>query len=146
MKKLIIFIFLVILLCCTNLTLIKNFNLAEIFPEAQVEVFINNEISFTENNYVNNGNGKIVFISINELHSFLNNNEVMGYTLKIKNLTLNEVFKRLQIKNVECVQGAYYGVSGLFTKKINYDKNYNFECAELNGEIHIGTPILLGSY
>ena len=149
MKKLIVFIFLIILLCLTNLTYLSEFKFKSIFPDASVEAFVDeiNDKELKNYNYILNGTGKIVFIKIEHLKDFLKNNKVLGYTIKVNNMHLNDVFKKLEIKKVKKMQNAYYGVSGKFSKSLKVgNDSYNFECVKVNNEIHIGTPSLLGSY
>lgn len=149
MKKLIVFIFLIILLCLTNLNYISDFKFKNIFPKSSVELFVEcvNDNELKNCNYIKNGTGKIVFINIDKLDEFLKNNEVLGFTIKVKHMQLNDVFKRLEIKRVKKIQNSYYGVSAKFSKHLKVgNESYNFECVYVNDEIHIGTPILLGSY
>ena len=122
--------------------------LQKIFPKSQVEVYLAKSDGLNINHLtVSNGMGEIVFIDIDDLHIYLGNKNLLGFTIKVRNSNLNDVFKRLEIKKVKNIQGAYYGCSGLFSQQLNLScKNYNFECVKLNEEIHIGTPILLGSY
>ena len=94
MKRLIVFIFLIVLFCCINLPYINRLKLSEIFPNAQIEVYIDQKTETNGLNYINNGEGKIVFLNINQLDNFLKHNKAFGYTLRIKDETLNNVFKK----------------------------------------------------
>ena len=149
MKRLIVFIFIVVLLCLTNLPCFKEFKLDSFFPESNVEVYLGEYVDMGDKklSYIKNGDGMILFMKIEELELFLKENNVLGYTIYINHTSVNTVFELLNVKNVDYKNNSFYGESNLFSKSLNVDgMKYNFQCVKKEESILLGTPILLGSY
>jgi len=157
MKKILLFIFIVILLCCVNLTAVQNLTLDKIFPNAMVEVFLQQKGNLIDHKTIANGQGEIVYCDIQDLDYILNQNlKVTGYTLKIHSCEI-DILNLLNVNDVQQQNFGIYGFSemlenyakkfNLLTKKVKINqKMVNFQYINKNDYILIGFPILLGSY
>ena len=154
MKRLIVFILIVILLCLTNLSLTKDLNLANIFPKSQVEVFTD---SLSGLNYkkVKNGLGEIIFCDVEELNNILKRTDKMvGFTLKIENEEVKSVLKKINAQNTYYKNYGFYGwskiLNEIFKIKNNkvqmFDGVVNFQALQKENDVILGFPIILGSY
>lgn len=151
MKRLIVFIFIVILLCLTNLTITKDLTFDKIFANSKVEIFFDRKTDL-EYQKIQNGVGEIVFCEANQLSDILkNDNKVSGFTIKIKNENVDEVLKKLNVKNVYDKNFGIYGWSNLLGEVVNlkldmFGSYVNFQCVNNEDGIILGCPIILGSY
>ena len=154
MKRLIVFILIVILLCLTNLSLTKDLNLVNIFPKSQVEVFTD---SLSGLNYkkVQNGLGEIIFCYVEELNNILKQTDKMvGFTLKIENEEVKSVLKKINAQNTYYKNYGFYGwskiLNEIFKIKNNkvqmFDGVVNFQALQRENDVILGFPIILGSY
>lgn len=154
MKRLIVFILIVILLCLTNLSLTKDLNLVNIFPKSQVEVFTD---SLSGLNYkkVQNGLGEIIFCDVEELNNILKQTDKMvGFTLKIENEEVKSVLKKINAQNTYYKNYGFYGwskiLNEIFKIKNNkvqmFDGVVNFQALQRENDVILGFPIILGSY
>ena len=98
MKKIIVFILIVFLLCGINMSSIKNFDLSTLFAGASIEVYLNSNEMVDEFDTVGNGAGVIIFASVDSLRYILNKYNVSGFTLKTKKTT-GEVLTLISAKD-----------------------------------------------
>ena len=154
MKRLIVFIFLVILLCGINLAFVEDLTLDKIFPQSQVEIFTNSKTSLKINK-IDNGMGEILFCNIENLDYILNQlDNVVGLSIKIYNKNKANVLRALKVKNLYNQNFGSCGWSGTLERiKVVKFKNVhlldgmaNFQCVEKDDHVVIGMPIILGSY
>jgi len=147
MKKFFVFILIALLLCGINFASSKKLSLNSIFPDGDVEVYFSQNIEMSEFYTQRNGNGTILFCSSDKLLYILNNYSVSGYTIKIKNLSVCDVLKKIS-PNYYFSNGC--GVYGYFSYFNDYvlvnDRAVNFHVKESDGCVLLGCPILLGSY
>ena len=143
MKKITVFILIILLLCGFKLSVVPNLTIDKIFPNASVEVYIPKKVDAGVYKSISNGDGMILFSHINQLKYILNTFNVSGYTLKI-NMTINGLIKNLNPNFYTHKDGGVLGYkSGLFDKSINGN---NFQCAKSDGCLLLGVPMLLGGY
>lgn len=154
MKRLIVFILIVLLLCFTNLAITKDFNIDKIFPNSKVEVFFDKKTDLNLEK-TPNGVGEIVFCNMNELYKILKLNKyISGITIKIKNENMDSVLKKINVRNIYNNNFGVYGWSRVFDGMLNiktnalqlFDSYVNFQCVDNGKEIILGYPIILGSY
>mgnify|MGYP004645264295 FL=1 len=154
MKRLIVFILIVILLCLTNLSLTKDLNLANIFPKSQVEVFTD-YLSGLNYKKMQNGLGEIIFCDVEELNNILKQTDKMvGFTLKIENEEVKSVLKKINAQNTYYKNYGFYGwskiLNEIFKIKNNkvqmFDGVVNFQALQKENDVILGFPIILGSY
>ncbi len=147
MRKLIIFILISLFLCLAGVCAKKDIgSLKDLFPNAQIEVYTKNVTRFDEN-YITNGDGYIIYSTINNFCSVFEKHDVTGYTIKINNTSPIQICKKLKASCVVYDGGYMYGYSCFFPGEIILkDIKVNFQCAFWEDKILIGTPILLGSY
>ena len=154
MKRLIVFILIVLLLCFTNLSLTKDFNIDKIFPNSIVEIFFDEKSDFNLEK-TSNGVGEIVFCDINKLSSILKlNHNISGVTFRIKNENVENILKKINVRNTYNKNFGIYGWSNVLDSmlivKTNslklFDSYVNFQCVDNGDEIILGCPIILGSY
>lgn len=148
MKKLFVFILIVLLLCGINLLPISNLTLDKIFPSASVEVYLADNEYNGELLTHKNGDGQIIFCDVENLLYILNNYVVNGYTLRICASDMNSVLQKFMPNYYFESSNYVYGYKqGIFNKCINVnDEKVNFQCVKSNNDVLIGFPILLGSY
>ena len=124
----------------------QKLTISDIFSNEDYEVFVEGE---AVSGYVsiNNGSGSIIYCSAEDIKYISSQRKIVGFTIKIKNLSLNDIFEKIKVQNVRLIDGYYYGKSPLFCECIDVDNwNVNFQCAKNDGYVLLGCPILLGSY
>lgn len=156
MKKLLVFLFIIALLCCANLTYVQNLTLKNIFPNASVEVYTSTKSCIENLQKIDNGLGEIIFCNINNLdYIFDNEKYISGLTIKVEgdNLTDRELLESLHCFNFFEANFGIYGwsnvVDRIFDNKFGVvveDINCNFQIFKTKNEIFVGIPILLGGY
>ena len=156
MKKLLVFLLIVLLLCGINLNFTKELKLSNIFPVASVEVFTSSKTFVNKFEKIDNGVGEVIFCEMNELDYILDNIDcVSGLTLKIdlKNNSKNKILKSLDIVDFNETNFGIYGFSNIVKKVSNNkfklkieEKVCNFQYFESKSCIFVGIPLLLGSY
>ena len=146
MKKLIVFIFIVAIIACLNLSIIKMLTLTEIFGNAPVEVFVQ---EFADEKFasIKNGNYKIVFCTLGDLDYILNSGKVFGFTIKVTNFCKEQILNKIGASVTKVNSFGVYGSSYLLAKTYNlWCNGNNFQVAQVANSIHIGCPVLLGGY
>ena len=147
MKKLIVFILIVIVLCAINLNALKDLTLSTIFPSAVCEVYLSSCEYEGGIKSCKNGEGQIVFCDVKELDYILENYSAAGYTLKINGESVCAVVDKLsplyKFNFGECSYG--YCVKNLDSVVVD-GKSVNFQIAEIDNFVLLGFPILLGCY
>ena len=145
MKKLIVFIFIILIMCLTKFSFTKNLSLADIFGGANIEVYAQEEILNMKN--VKNGDGYIVYCNVYDLDYIYNNYKINGFTVNVKNVSINKILDLLGACKIEKNDYGFYGVSDVLMWSYNLkcgDKN--LQIIESDGGVMVGCPILLGSY
>lgn len=149
MKRIIVFILIIFLLCGINIFSTNNFNLSILFAGASVEVYLNSDKIVDEFDAIGNGTGVIVFTNIDSLHYILNKYSVSGFTLKIKKTT-EEVLTLISAENIFFNEFGVYGYcdyAKCWVDSINFNNSLcNFQIFATNNCVLLGFPILLGSY
>ena len=146
MKRLFVFILIVLLLCGINLSCTQNLNLERIFGGAEVEVYLSERSPICEFETINNGEGQVVFAKIENLSYILSSYKCSGFTI-ITDLSLCKVIEEISPNYYfENKNGIYGYLNGIKESVIVKDKKVNFQCAESGGFTKIGFPILLGGY
>lgn len=144
MKKIIVFILISLLICGTKLTCVQNFTLSELFPNAQIEVYLPQKIENCGFYTINNGEGCIIFAKMDDLQYILSKYNVGGYTLKLYGLNFREVVEKINPNYFYNFDKYIYGhKTNLFDKDV---EGINFQCAQQSNCVLLGVPILLGSY
>lgn len=156
MKKLLVFLFIIVLLCCANLTYMQNLTLENIFPNASVEVYTSTKSQIDSLQKIDNGIGEIIFCNINQLNYIFDNEKyISGLTIKIDvdNADDVDLIKSLHCSNFFEDNFGLYGWSAVVDKLFNNkfevlvgDVNCNFQMFKTKNEIFVGVPILLGAY
>lgn len=147
MKKIIVFLLLVLLLCGVSIGYTKGLSFKDIFEGCEMEVYlpvgVNVECSFIEN-----GEGIIAFCSIDYFKYLKDTYLVNGFTIKIKDKEIDDVVGLLNPNYVIRCDNFIYGYTNS-TKcdvKMVQDKIVNFQCVKVENDVCVGFPILLGSY
>ena len=146
MKKLVVFVFFTILFCSLGMSFTQKLTISDIFSNEDYEVFVEGDVvsGYTS---IKNGSGSIIYCSAVDLDYINKQTKIVGFTVKIKNLSLYDVLKKLKAFNVKMIDGYYYGKSSLFYKSVLVkDWSVNFQCIKNEEYILLGCPILLGSY
>ena len=147
MKRLFVFVLIILLLCGINLGVTNNFTISKIFNGCSVEVYLKSHVENCEFLSVKNGEGSIIFCEVNDLIYILNNPDVCGYTIKINNKNYHEVLNCLNVSYMFASFGCVYGKSNLFNFCTSVNDNVvNFQCVKNDDFVLLGSPILLGSY
>ena len=156
MKRLLVFLFIVLLLCITNLTCVQDLTLSNIFPTASVEIYTSSKTNIEQLSKIENGLGEIIFCNVNELDYILKDfDNISGFTLKFdtQNKTKQQILEQLNLQRFTSngfgILGYSSTIGSLFNNKfcVNIDKNKcNFQLFETKNSIFLGVPILLGSY
>ena len=148
MKKLIVFIFLIAIICGINLSITQNLSIDKLFKTGEVEIYLPEKSGLYNVNKIDNGNGEIIFCNIQQFEELKNKlSNISGYTIKLQNTSFNDVVDILKPMYVDSFNNSYYGyVNNLSKSVVTQDKNYNFQCVEKQNKVLIGVPILLGSY
>lgn len=156
MKRLLVFLLLVLLLCCVNLSCTQDLTLSKIFPNASVEIFTSTKTNLTEFYKLDNGFGEIIFGEVEDFEYIFNNvNNISGFTLKIniESFSKTKIFKALNVINYNennfNILGFSNTVKKIFKNKfsLKIDKNEcNFQYFEAKSHIFLGIPLILGSY
>lgn len=146
MKRLIVFILISLFLCIVNMKFSKNVTIRDIFPEAEIDVFLNN-VPEGNYKYVINGSGCIIRCNLNEFYDIQKVHKIAGYTIKVDGYSFEKVSRNLAIQDCFFKGGYMYGYSYILESAIYTDGHkVNVQCAICDGKMLIGTPILLGSY
>lgn len=154
MKRLIVFILIIILLCGINFSITKDLNLDKIFPNAQVELFTDSKTGINVQK-IDNGQGEIIFCTTNELSYILSQvSSAVGFTIKIQNASMVSVLKSFGINFSFVENYGVYGWSNYIYNNFNIKNKsiemlsgrVNFQAVEENGAVLLGIPIILGSY
>ena len=147
MKKLIVFVLIILLLCGVNLSVTKSLNLESIFSGASVEVYLSEKICDEKLQTIDNGTGQIVFAKIDDLNYIFNNYSPLGFTL-FYNGDVNDALNKLNPQYVFKTNLSAYGFSSVNVKPISVaGKKVNFQYVVSDaGCVMLGFPILLGSY
>ncbi len=151
MKRLIVFILLVLLLCGANFAISKDFTIDKIFPNARVEVYTSSKTDITFNK-IDNGCGEIIFCNCENLNEIIKNfKNISGFTLKISKTSIDEVLEKLDVKNTYNKNFGVYGCSNIIKKYFNKQIDMlcgvvNFQCVAKGDDVIVGVPILLGGY
>ena len=150
MKKLIVFIVVVILVCLLNMPFINNLSLDKIFNGARVEVYLADTHCVTGGyELIKNGSGAIVFCEIIDLDYIFFNYDVCGFTVKIENKKANmdDIIKIFDAKIINQNQFGLYGYSEALNNRYGLlcDEN-NFQLYQDEKYVLLGFPILLGGY
>ena len=144
MKRLAVFLIIVILLCGVKFAFVQNLSLGKIFAGASVEVYLRNNEGLS--GAINNGDGQILVCDVEKLEYILNEYDFVGFTLKISN-ELSDVLCKLNPSYIKPVGSSVYGYkSGLMSSVFVYETNINFQCLQMGEYVLLGTPLLLGSY
>lgn len=153
MKRLIVFILLVALLCCINMSFVSNLTLDNLFSGCCVEIYTSSK---TDNDLkkIDNGSGEIIYCDVDALKYFKESEKISGITLKIHNTNIEEILKKLNVKDTYNKNFGLYGwsqiiktISNFQFNNINLDGNWvNFQCVQKANYVLLGIPILLGSY
>lgn len=148
MKRLIVFIFLVVLFCVINIGAMQNLSLKDIFPNANCEVYFAKKTDLMSYEKLSNGEGEILFCNINDLNYIKQNKNICGYTIKIENQNIKDVLNKLCPSYSFVFDEYVYGYKiGAITCNVELNgKKVNFQCAQKENCVLIGFPILLGSY
>lgn len=147
MKRLIVFVLIVLVLCGINLSFTSSLTLNKLFSGAVVEVYLQNQDYVGECKTVKNGDGLIVITNVNELNYILKNYKTNGFTLKINNLSLNKTLAKLNPNYYKTKNNYTYGYLSYGALGVCVGQDVvNFQCCEVGGEVLVGFPILLGSY
>lgn len=154
MKRLVVFILIVILLCGINFSITRDLNLDKIFPKAQVELFTDSKTDIVAKK-IDNGQGEIIFCTTNELSYILANiSSAVGFTIKIQNTSLGDVLKNFGVNFSFAENFGVYGWSNYIYNNFTIKNNsvemmsgrVNFQAVEKGGGVLLGVPIILGSY
>lgn len=156
MKKLLVFLFIILLLCCTNLMYVQNLTLENIFPNASVEVYTSTKSKIESLQKIDNGIGEIIFCDINQIsYIFDNEKNISGLTIKINIDDVGDIdlIKSLHCPNFFEANFGTYGWSAVVEKIFNNkfgvlvgNMDCNFQIFKTKNEIFVGIPILLGGY
>ena len=143
MKRIAVFILIVLLLCGFKVSVVSNLTIDKIFPNASVEVYIPQKVDVGVYKSISNGDGLILFANSDQLDYILKTYNVGGYTIKT-DISINVLLKNLNPNFYAIKDGVIFGYkSGIFNKTVNGN---NFQCVERDGCLLIGVPLLLGSY
>lgn len=152
MKRLIVFIFMVALLCCVNFGFTQGLTLEKIFPHSSVEVYTDTKTDL-QLNKIDNGAGEIIFCNIDDLNYILKTTQAVGFCIKVYKQNAEQVLKLLQPQNVLNQNYGYFGWSNVLqninikSKSVAMQQGkVNFQCVQNGEQLLIGVPIILGSY
>ena len=146
MKKLVVFIILTIMFCLLGSNITQKLTIENIFSNSDAEVYIEGE---TTTGYlsIKNGTGSIIYCKANDIPYISSKSNVLGFTIKIENMCLKDIFRKIDVFDVKKLDGYYYGKSSLLKKQVTLkDASVNFQCATNDDYVLLGCPILLGSY
>lgn len=146
MKRFIVFLFIALLLCGINLHYVDKLSFKDIFSGCNAEVYLPSVID-VDYESVNNGDGLIIFCKFEDVFKIKNTYKINGYTIKLIGESIEKIILQLKpnfiIKKEKFVYGYLNCVEGCVG---NGKGDLNFQCARVGNEIHIGFPLLLGSY
>ncbi len=146
MKKLLVFILLVILFCGINLNFTKKIDLKSIFAGASVEVYLNSGEFTDEFESIKNGDGQILNCVVDDLDNVLASYSVSGYTLKIEGMDVIDVLNMAKLEYFKDGEYYYGFCEGMAKPIITHNEFVNFQCVQNGCNVLLGFPILLGSY
>lgn len=146
MKKLLVFILLIILFCGINLNFTKELDLKSIFGDASAEVYLNDDVFISEYETIKNGSGKILRCGVEDVEAVLKCYNASGFTIKVKNIDLDNILKSCKLSHFKSGEYVYGYCDGLFAPLRINDEYVNFQCVQKGGDVLFGSPILLGSY
>lgn len=156
MKRLLVFLFIVLLLCGINILPLKELTLQNIFPSASVEVFTSKQTNNEGLTKIDNGMGEIIFCNVGELDYILNSfDSVSGFTLKFSKdtMSVNNLLNVLKVQSYSCKNFGIYGLSKVLNCvnngkfKVRIEQTLcNFQIFEKENQIILGIPLILGSY
>ena len=145
MKKIIVFIFVLLIICLLKVSFVSELKLTDIFSDVDVEAFITND-ELPNFDYIKNGEGIVVFCKLGDLEYINNNYLLNGFTIKLKDNDKSIMEKLGAIIHVQNDFG-FYGFSSVIARDYNFKyKNNNFQMVYSNGTTLIGCPLLLGGY
>lgn len=145
MKKLAVFILLLLLLCGMDCFFKKDWNINSFFLNSDVEIYLSDIKNLAGENYIKNGDGAILFCKYEEMEKYLSLNNVVGLTIKICDVQEKDVLQNLNPTKVYMSMGYTYG----YTSKVNgfeVVNGNNFQVVSKGNFVLVGFPILLGSY
>ena len=121
------------------------------YNNLSVQVFTStHEGVFDELKRVQNGNGDVYFLNIDEYDHVKNILKTISGVTFIFDGTREdflEVQKKLKLTYVKSGETDFVGYSNTFDSSIDYDgKKVNVQGYFSSGRIFIGTPLILGSY
>lgn len=146
MKKLIVFILIVLLLCGMNSNFAQGLNLKSLFKGANVEVYVVGEVDNDKYKILKNGDGAVIFTVIEELDYILSSYKVNGYTVAVGG-DIGGVLTALSPEKTYINAWGVYGYKAGLGDGVLVNDNYcNFQIVEKMGIVLLGCPILLGSY
>lgn len=156
MKKLLVFLFIILLLCCVNIVPHKELTLKNIFSNVMVEVYTSKQIKNEELSKISNGEGEIIFCDIVDLDYILQTyNCVSGFTLKFEknDFSVNDIINKIDTRTCYNknfgIYGLSYAISSLLNNKYVVEMEQtkcNFQIYETKSQIFLGIPLILGSY
>lgn len=147
MKRLIVFIIISALLCVLGSGVARKLTISELFPNSEVEVYVDDEIIPSGLSYIKNGSGNVIFCDMEDLNYIKENCRVAGFTVKARGYKLEDIINKLMPNTIFEQMGYIYGQSNFFGGGISFmGMGINFQCAEVGGCVLIGSPILLGGY
>ena len=158
MKRLFVFILIVILLCCLKMFFLQNLTIYTLFGSCDAVVFVANpfnEVSncifFTKDfddgvNVVKNGTGSVIYCRSSSIYRYKLLFSVTGYTIRLHNHK-NEILDLLLARNVFENNWGTYG----YSDKLEFERVIdgvvvNFQINKTNTGFLLGCPILLGDY
>ena len=147
MKRLIVFIFLVMLFCLLGFEFTKNLSISDIFPSCLAEVYIDDCINASCGfESIVNGSGSIIFCKTEDIKYINQMYNVIGFTFFLEDSVESSLIK-LNVRGSFVFGGYIYGICPYFGECILVGGNHvNFQCAVVEDRVVIGFPLLLGSY
>ena len=147
MKRLFAFVIICLILICVAFCGDKKLSVNDLFENMSAEIYLPTQTQINNFKTIKNGQGQIVFCQVGDIEAFLKLHNINGYTIKVKNSTINRVLKKVMPVAKYTQKNLIYGYSFVFDKSLNINGNkVNFQCAQSGDDVLIGSPILLGSY
>ncbi len=145
MKRLAVFILLLLLLCGMDCFFKRDWNINSFFLNSDVEIYLSTIENLNGGNIIKNGEGAIVCCKFNDLEKYLNSNNVLGFTIKVDEVQIDDVLQNLNPRNISKAMNYTYGYTAQFNQFKCVNGN-NFQMAARENSVLVGFPILLGSY
>ena len=147
MKRIIVFLLLVLLLCGINSTFVKGLSFEKLFEGCEAEVYLSHAVDDLDCVVVKNGQGAIAFCDIAELKYIKNKHIINGFTVKIRNKSMAYVLEKLNPNYITRRGNCIYGYINNVAKTVFVEgEMVNFQCVNVDNDVLVGFPILLGCY